>query len=618
MRKSGVFNKKGQVTLFIILGIVLVVGIIAFFVIQKLPDSGLSKNFEPAYKYYLSCMEERTKTGIGLLGQQGGYIYTNELPFEPGSDYAPTSSQLDLNGAGVPYWFYVSGNNIVKQQKPTKEKMESELTRFISEGINDCNFNDFNNQGIYVDVYSGDVNVVITDNSVEVSMNNPVYFYFENESAVVSSNSLSVNSKLGKFYNLASKVMDEENKQTFLEYYGLDVMRLYAPVTGVEIGCSPKIFNDAETKKAIYDGLEANVPYLKLKGDYYELQKKENSYFVVDIGQSVDEQVSFSYSRDWPTKIEIYGNRIAEPVGMQSGLGILGFCFVPYHFVYDISFPVLVQFYDEKEMFQFAMVSVIKNSQARTANLVEDGSSIESEVCKYKNQDLRISTFNLELQPVAASLRFSCLNEGCAIGASKISGGEAVVNAQVPQCVNGIVSAYAEGYAPAKYIVSTNRETRADILMMKLYNISLNLGNVERAVVLFSSSDFSAAANYPDTKIVQLIEGEYNISVYAYKASDLILPAISQKQCIDTPSSGIGGILGQEEQKCFDVNIPAQSIENALVGGGKVYDYFTEEQLKSSKKLNINVPLFKTPQSLEDLQNNYLELEDSALEVQFG
>jgi hypothetical protein len=618
MIKGDKRGKRGQVTIFIIVAIIIVAAIGIYFVVQKSSTQGLSKNFEPAYKYYLSCVETRTRAGIALLGQQGGYLYTNELPFEPGSDYSPTSSQLDLNGVGVPYWFYVSGNNIVKQQKPTKENMASELSRYISEGINKCNFEDFNQQGIIVDVYSGSVNVVINENSVDVSMNNPVYFYFENETASLDSHKLSLSSKLGKFYDLASRVFDVENEQTFLEYYGLDVMRLYAPVTGVEVSCAPKVFNDDEMKKGIYDGLEANIPFLKLKGTYYDLSSKDHSYFVVDAGASVSEQVSFSYSRDWPTKIDIYGDRIVEPMGMQAGLGILGFCYVPYHFVYDISFPVLFQVYDEKEFFQVPFVSVIKNSQSRNASLISEGSSVEADLCKFKNQDVRVSTFNLDAQPVKASLRFSCLNGGCAVGSTDISGGQAVVDAKLPQCVNGVLSAYAEGYAPSSYIISTNRETSADILMMKIYNVSVNLGNVQRAIILFSSDGYSSAITYPDSKTVQLIEGEYNITAYVYQNSDLIFPAIKQQQCIDVSAPGLAGVLGQEEQKCFDVNTPEQKIENALIGGGRGQDYFTESQLKSRQKLNINIPLFATPRSLDDLQNNYIEMEDSVLETQFA
>jgi hypothetical protein len=324
------------------------------------------------------------------------------------------------------------------------------------------------------------------------------------------------------------------------------------------------------------------------------------------------------YSPSWPTKIEIAGDRIAEPIGMQSGMSILGFCYVPYHFVYNIYFPVLMQIFDGDELFQFPVQVIIRNSQAKNATLVSSGSSVESEICKYRNQDVKIRTYDLSLNPVKANLRFSCLNDGCALGQTSLKSGEAVLDAKLPQCVNGILSAYAEGYAPSNVVISTNLETSAEVLLYKMYNISLNFGRVENALILFSSKDYSASAYYPQMNSVQLIEGEYNISVYLYKNSSITIPAINKQECIDAPASGIGGMLGQTEQKCFNINVPAQNVENALIGGGKAVDYFTEEQLKTAKKLNINVPLFDLPTSTSDLQDNYVELEDSVLDLSFS
>ena len=66
----------------------------------------------------------------------------------------------------------------------------------------------------------------------------------------------------------------------FLEKYALDVMRLYAPVDGTKIGCAPKIFVESKIRKDIVNGLAANIPSLKLKGDYYDLSSKAEQYFV--------------------------------------------------------------------------------------------------------------------------------------------------------------------------------------------------------------------------------------------------------------------------------------------------------------------------------------------------
>ena len=86
---------------------------------------------------------------------------------------------------------------------------------------------------------------------------------------------------------------------------------------------------------------------------------------------------------------------------------------------------------------------------------------------------------------------------------------------------------------------------------------------------------------------------------------------------MDIPRSGIGGLLGLNEKKCFDVKIPAQILSNALAGGGKQDYYMLESDLKSSRTIEINAEEFVVPATIEQLQNNYLIFDDTGLEVGF-
>lgn len=610
------FSRKAQVTIFIILAILIVGGVALFFVLRNTSTTELPKNIKPVYDYYLTCLQENAQQGILILGQQGGYI---EPPgFVPGSQYMPFSSQMDFLGQPVSYWMYVSGNNLLKEQVPTKAEMQRQLEKYVSDRATECDFSDFYSQGYDVSVGENPaVSVVINQLNVEVNVKNLLTIQFENQSAVVNEEKIIVESKLGKFYDMAVGVYNYEKQNMFLESYALDVMRLYAPVTGVELTCAPKVFNEQKIRQDLTTALSENIGMLKLKGSYYSLANEDNKYFVTDTGNNIDENVNFVYTSDMPSRIEIYGDKVVTPVGMQEGLGILGFCYVPYQLIYDIDFPVLIQFYDNKEIFQFPVSVVISKNQARNALLGEAGGSLDSPVCQYKNQEMQILTYDSELNPVEASIKFNCLSEECAIGDTKSDGKEAIFNGGVPQCVNGFLVARADGYADAKYQVSTNEETTANIIMSRLYNVTINLGKVDSALVYFVSSDYSATAFYPDTKNIQLREGNYNISVYVYKNSSLVLPAVSEKKCTQVPKSGIGALVGMTEEKCFDINIPSQEISFVVVGGGKSQEYLAESQLKESNVLNLNVPLFKTPANIQEVQDNYISIEDSNVEVRF-
>ena len=610
-------NKRAQVTIFIIVAIVVVAGIVAYFALKDSFGESIPEDMRPAYDYYISCLESTAEQGISLLGEQGGYI---DLPdFEPGSAYIPFSSQLSFFGQAVPYWMYVSGNNFLKEQVPTKSGMEVQLGEYVSDRLVDCDFSDFEARGYDVYIEEGDVSSEINKLDVELSVANRVTIFKGERSVVINSHKFSVGSKLGKFYDMAIKVYEHEKSDMFLEKYALDVMRLYAPVDGVELSCAPKFFIDEEIREDLYEGLDLNMNSIKLKGDYYKLSSEEGKYFVSDAGFNVDENVNIMYDSNWPTRIEIYGDRVAKPVGAQPGLSALGFCYVPYHLVYDISFPVMIQFFDSEYLFQFPVGVIIDNSQPREALLSSSGDvSLDSEVCRYKNSDVVVYTYDSELNSVEARLQFKCLDSICEIGETELEGSDAVYRGQIPQCVNGFVVASAEGYSVGKFQTSSNSEDVANIVLKKEYEIDLEIEDVSgMAVVSFVGNDYSSTVMYPETQSVTLVEGEYEVSVYVYENSTLRFEGYNERMCVDVPVRGFGGLIGLEEEKCYDVDVPAMEIDMAVIGGGKSSEYIAESMLADSARLKLNVPLFDKPSSLEDLQENYVKAEESMVGVEF-
>ena len=153
--------------------------------------------------------------------------------------------------------------------------------------------------------------------------------------------------------------------------------------------------------------------------------------------------------------------------------------------------------------------------------------------------------------------------------------------------------------------------------MNKKYELSLNLEDVKQALVSFTSIDYSTTVIYPDNDKIELIEGNYNVSVQAYDDTSLKFPAINERKCVDVPESGIGGFLGMEREKCYDVTIPETEVTFAVVGGGRTNEYVTEGQLQDATEININVPMFGLPSNLDELQKNYLRAEDELVYISY-
>ena len=623
MKKGSVFfgQKRGQVTVFIIIAVLIVAAAGAYFILRgSIGQFSIPADVQPAYTSFLSCLEQDALVGISVLESQGGYINLPE--FEPGSQYMPFSSQLNFLGNPIPYWYYVSGNNIQKEQVPTKADMERQLGDFIESKVNNCNFDPYYEQGFEISLAEPvATDVSIRDGEVEINLETNVNIVKGNESALIKNHKVVVKSELGKLYNSAKKVYDEEQSSLFLEERAVDTLRLYAPVDGVEISCSPLVWNANEVFDDLQEAIEANTVALTTKN-------VGEDYFTVPI-KGVGEEVRFLNSKNWPSGFEVTPSDgaflISNPVGNQQGLGILGFCYVPYHFVYNVRYPVLVQVYSDSpgvtgnEIFQFPMAVVLQNNNPRESLNVTAVEDVVPELCTYKNTEVEVIVRDLRGTPVKANVSYECLGNRCSIGETSDAG---VLEDAFPQCVNGYVVAKAPGFKDVRYLFSTTSSGSVSVIMEKLYNknVQLKVNNANyngNAIVYFTSPDVTQTIVYPQQKNVQLAEGQYQVQVYIYRNSSINIGATVTEQCIDVPRSGPLGLFGLQEKKCFDIQVPSQLISNALSGGGKEDYYVLESDLARAGVLEINSKSLPVPDTIEKLQDNYALFEENGLDVDF-
>jgi hypothetical protein len=605
-------NRRGQVTIFIIIAIIIVGVVVGFLLLrQNIEITNIPVSIQPVYNSFLSCLEDKTNAGISVLESQGGYI---QLPqFEPGSAHMPFSSQLNLFGNPIPYWYYVSGNNVQKEQIPSQSDMEKSLAKFIDEKIRECNYDSYYQSGFDITQEEPTASVSIKDNNVNVKLNMDLRISKGEDTVLVGNHESVVKSNLGMLYNSAKTIYNKEQKELFLENYGVDILRLYAPVDGVDLSCSPETWNAEDVFSQLKDAIETNTLALSTQTPTTQNQK----YFFVDTGTSAGAR--FINSKNWSNSMEVLPSQgallIAKPVGNQPGLGILGFCYVPYHFVYNIKYPVLVQVYNGNEIFQFPLAVVIQGNKARVA-LNSTAGTVTSELCNYKNTLTTIETYDTNMNLVDSDISYECFGENCEMG--KANSGK--LTTEFPQCVNGYVIAKANGFKEIRYLYSTIQEGSATIVMDKLYTLSINLklgGTAynNKAIIYFDSVTDSKTVSYPDQRTVQLGEGDYNISVYIYKNSSIQLQQTTQQECTTIPSSGIGGFFGLTEKKCFDVTIPSQLISSVLAGGGKQGAYFFESDLRNSHTLEISADALTIPKTVEQLQDSYALLDSRGLGV---
>ncbi|MEK6910945.1 MAG: hypothetical protein AABW82_04175 [Nanoarchaeota archaeon] len=609
MLRNNLIGKKGQVSLFVVVALVLVIGVGVYFGISKgIFSFDESESFTEVYNYYDECVKQDGLKALDIAGSQGGRIEVGE--YVPGSDYAPFSSQLNFLGFPVPYWYYIGGNGLVKENVPSKADVEKEIENYLVQRTLDCDFTPLAERGFSVGLNDVDFDVSINDDFIQVKSNTVLNVEKDGKSAETKGRTLQINSNFGKMLTTAQDLYEKQINEAILENYSVDVLRLYAPVDGVEIQCSPKIWKAQEVVDELQNALQSNINSIKFNTE-------KDSYFSVNYQSEFE--INTLYSRQWPWKVEVYGAEdglmIAEPVGNQNGMGLMGFCYVPYHYVYDVSYPVMFQISSGEELFQFPVAVVIDKNvprQAEQVELFDDNSNFD--LCKDKTQDIQIRTFDSNLNSVEADLSYECFNQKCALG--KTNNG--VFSGKSPACVNGRIIAKAEGYQDYSELFSSNEESSKDLIMDKLYDVDIEVSvsgkNVNDMAIVVFNGKRTAFASLPDNNKVRIAEGSYNVSVYIYSNSSLKIPESKKTECREVFKSGIQGALGFTEEKCFDIVIPATNLDFALVGGGKSESYVLASQLESGK-IKIDADSLPLPDSIEKLQQNYATFETLNLEV---
>src|SRR3989338_10674408 len=251
-------NKKGQVAIFVIIALVIVGGIVLLYSYrEQIFVKSIPTELRPVFDYYQSCIEEQGKIAINLAESQGGRV--DPGVYIPGSEYAPFSSQLNFLGFPVPYWFYMSGNGIIKENVPTKAEMQIEIEKYLEKTVSECDFSAFTERDYDVSLGKPSVKLTVREDKVVARVDAILDVSKGEESAKVNSREIEFSSKLGKLFDEALRVYDKQKKEAIIENYTVDIMRLYAPVDGVLIQCNPQIWKTQEVVQDLQNGLEANL-----------------------------------------------------------------------------------------------------------------------------------------------------------------------------------------------------------------------------------------------------------------------------------------------------------------------------------------------------------------------
>jgi hypothetical protein len=643
VKKRG--KMRAQVTLFVIIAILIVAAAgISYYSISQLSKSVLNREqavirsvpekFRPAEINFMSCLKQKAQDSLNILGSQAGYI---NLPAEdPASDYMPFSNNLDFLGLKMPYWWYVSGNNLQRNQVPSLEFMKSEIETYMNQNIQDCQTR-FGLQDFELAIENPPkTTATINDNYVNFEIEYPVRITSGNAVASVQTHSFVIPVQLGKIYRIARQVMDKENKNYFIEERTIDAIFLYPeiPSTSINFECSPKIWTKPAVEENVKKVIVNNIPFIKIKGTNYE---KAQKYFEIDVGKTDLSLRTSVIPLTEPFKFEVIpseGNLLkGQPAvgeGENEALDFIKsiFCLSSYHFVYTVGYPVVIQISDNNGyLFQYPVLILVANNQPKENRLGGEGITVSPELCQNKLAKETVKTFSIDNGKVDtlanAEIGFKCISTTCDVGMSE--GG--TLTAAFPQCVNGFLLASKEGYHPAKYMMSTNFDGQEVSLMLEKYNnFTLNILVIEKdgttrklksdetVVVDMNNAEKEHRINviYPGEDKIKALQGNYSVKLSLFEKGSFKVDGKVTTQCTTVPKSGIFGFLGLMEEKCFDFETPALNLEQVFGGGA-------EFSIDIEKGNVMKLYLLKTdvPKNVDELDAAYTVSKTAAINPLF-
>lgn len=228
--------KRGQVTLFVILGLVLVVAIALLVYYQdKLISSdnkqeelaSLSQEEQELKSLVESCLNDKAKEALTLAGYQGFYI---NVP----------NTHLDYSIYTIPY-LYDNGVNKV----PAIETIELQLSKYIDESIAEC-------YTISQDIEFGtpETKTEIKNDKVLFTLNLPVKLNKGESISNLNTFNTEVNVRLGELYAVVKTFLDDSEKDKLCLSCLLDISvknDIYTEIVEVDDDVVV-IFNDQKSK----------------------------------------------------------------------------------------------------------------------------------------------------------------------------------------------------------------------------------------------------------------------------------------------------------------------------------------------------------------------------------
>ncbi|HII29737.1 hypothetical protein AUJ69_00625 [Candidatus Woesearchaeota archaeon CG1_02_47_18] len=509
--------KKGQVTLFILLGIIIISIATYLFYIEE-----QNAEFKPLPPQYYSplkthieqCISSLAYDGLAIMGRQSGFI---EVPGEIKNEGA----YIHLIGPFIlPYWYH-NGNDLSPSEALVKEQLQGFIESSLESCINTSRFSYLELEA----VGRPRVTVSLNEDDVLVGVDQIIRIRKDQRTASISSFAVSVPVRIRKALRLARYIMADENKNAFLEQATLSFMSADdIPLTGLEFSCRQKQWPSSEVESNLKSILRYSLPKVRFTNTLQVVSNTSHKYLTWNaVKEPLEMSVGLLYQPNWGLDMKARPNGEVLSSAMLTAEG-LPLCVNTYHFEYDIVYPVEVIIrddYDQGYSFRFAFPVLISHNKAERSLRLENSDS----ACKKMNTEVEITVYDkLTGQPLEeAEVTADCPDGDCLLGKTDDNGR---LRARAPACSELVIA--RSGYMDGRV---TQTPTKKEVYMARRITPKLfledHLGQTpEATAVMYLTSEGSNAVQLLDTTAENRLEiespAEYDLKIYLMRNETLV------------------------------------------------------------------------------------------------
>ncbi len=423
-------KKRGQISIFIIIGIIILLASgLTFYIIARTNKTEsvepivekIPTQLYPIKTFIEQCIDKTATDAVILIGGSGGYTDISKFGITHTAD--PTTSQAvefsPESSMNVAYWWYLKSSNDCSgncefssempdlksemkkgsERSPMDFSIETQIDRYVNANLNKClnDFIDFKDQGFEVrELGKITTTTIIMQNDVLVSIDYPLEIKKEKVKSKASNFFTTVPVNLKNVYKLAFMITSDEINYHFLELNTLNLISGFSeidneklpPMAGSKFELSsPVYWTKPDVKTKLEGMLMSYVPLLQVedtlnyKKRMFDDTIKQRVYSQMDIPSYGDSYknlgTDFRYLGWWPIYFDINTKSgIIMPESASTNILPLGIGIQRYDFLYDISYPVVITinspeaFHGKGYSFRFALEANLRNNEAINSSFV--------------------------------------------------------------------------------------------------------------------------------------------------------------------------------------------------------------------------------------------------------